>query len=169
MLHILVDGYNVIHASRGADYDWTHLSLEHQRNALLTFFASRRPRRPDHVTVVFDGSSGIRPRGKAPHGLEVVFSEAGVTADEVICKMIDDAPNPRALLVVSDDRQIKNAAIKAGAKPLSSRTFLADAHKEAEKRKKAIPPEPPEKYQGPKPGDVAQWRRVFGFDEEDEK
>lgn len=169
MLHILVDGYNVIHASRGADYDWTHLSLEGQRNSLLTFLASRRPRRRDNVTVVFDGSSGIRPREKPPHGLEVIFSEAGVTADEVICGIIDTAPNPRALLVVSDDRQIKNAAVKAGAKPLSSRAFLAETYKETEKQKKAIPPEPREKYQGPKSGDVAQWRKILGFDEENEK
>lgn len=168
-MHILVDGYNVTHASRGADYDWTHLSLEQQRNALITFLASRRPRRRDQVTVVFDGSSGIRPRDKAPHGLEVVFSEAGVTADEVICEMIGNAPNPRALLVVSDDRQIRNAAVKAGAKPLSSRTFLHETHKAAEKQKKAIPPEPREKYTGPKAGDVAQWRKVFGFDEKDEE
>ena len=167
MLHIIIDGYNVIHATRGSDDDWMHLSLERARNALLGFLLAKRRPKKERVTVVFDGSSGLHPRESAVHGLEVVFSEAGVTADTLICNMITSAPNPRSLLIVSDDRQIKNAAVKAGSKPLASRTFLSQSHKEAEKRGKT-PPEPREKYEGAKPGDVERWREILGMDEEDE-
>jgi predicted RNA-binding protein with PIN domain len=169
MLHIIIDGYNLIHASRGTDDDWTQLSLEKARNALVGFLLSKRKERRERITVVFDGSSGMYPRESSPHGVEVLFSEAGVTADTVICHMVESAPNPRTILVVSDDRQIKASALKAGAKPLASRTFLRESHKAAEKRRRAGPPEPREKFDGTKPGDVQRWRKVLGLDEGEAK
>jgi predicted RNA-binding protein with PIN domain len=169
MFHIVIDGYNVIHASRDTDFDLTHLELEDARYALLGFLATHRRPAREKITVVFDGSSGIRPRISETRGIEVVFSEAGVTADEVICNMVAGAPNPRGILVVSDDREIRTNVLAFGAKVVASRNFLHQAEEESDKRRKAGPREPPEKFKGTPPGEVERWRKILGFDEEDEK
>ena len=56
MFHIIIDGYNLLHASRGTDHDWTHLSLEEGRVAIVNFLATRRQPSREDITVVFDGS-----------------------------------------------------------------------------------------------------------------
>jgi len=165
MFHILIDGYNLIHASRGADFDWTDLGLEDARRALVDFLATRRRPQKERITVVFDGVSGAYPRASAAHGIEVVFSESGDTADKVICKMAAAAPNPRAVLVVSDDREIRSKALAIGAKVVAARGFLRRAEEESEKRRRAGPPEPREKYTGTDPGQVERWRKILGFDD----
>jgi len=169
MFHILIDGYNLIHASRGTDFDWTNLPLEDQRKALLDFLLTRRRPGREKITVVFDGSSGIYPRDAHVHGIDIVFSEAGVTADTVICDIVASSPNPRAYLVVSDDRGIRTSVLAAGAKVVATRSFLVRAEEEREKRAQAGPREPREKYTGTQPGEVERWREILGFDKEDEK
>jgi predicted RNA-binding protein with PIN domain len=168
LFHIIIDGYNFLHASRDTDHDWTHLSLEEARKAIIDFLAvHRRPTR-EKITVVFDGSGLSTRQERPPQAIEVLFSEAGVTADEVICQIVSHAPNPRAALVVSADREIARHVIACGAKVISPRTFIISSESHHEKRRKKGPPEPPEKFRGVSKGEVAQWREVFGFDEDEQ-
>lgn len=168
MFHILIDGYNLLHASRGTDHDWTGLELEDARGAVIDFLATRRRPGRERITIVFDGASpSVSLTRSRTRGMEVLFSEPGTSADEVIMQMVTSAPNPRAFLVISDDREIKDAVIAAGAKVAGPRNFILRAEEEKEKRRKAPPPEPREKFTGVEPGQVDQWRRVLGFDDED--
>jgi len=168
MFHIIIDGYNLLHASRGMDHDWTHLELEEARAAIINFLATRRQPTREDITIVFDGAAELlQARATRIQGIEVVFSEPGVNADEVIRDMVKTAPNPKSVLVVTGDRQIKEPALKIGAKVVSPASFLERAEEESEKRKKAPPREPREKYVGIDKGQVAMWRRIFGFDKEE--
>ncbi|MHC4712589.1 MAG: NYN domain-containing protein [Planctomycetota bacterium] len=168
LLHILIDGYNVLHASAGTDHDWTHLSLEEARNAILVFLSGAIHARQEKVTVVFDGSGRIDdfPRTRNLRGIEVVFSEPGVTADEVICQIVSAAPNPRSVLVVSADREIRRHALNHGAKVIAPDTFLASSQRRRERRRRQGEREPPEKFRGVNGGDVQRWKRILGFDDE---
>jgi predicted RNA-binding protein with PIN domain len=169
MLHLLIDGYNLLHASRRTDHDWTRLDLEDGRAAILSFLASHRRPAREPITVVFDGAGERMPHSPSRvHGVEVVFSPPGVKADEVIVDMVRGAPNPKSLLVVTDDRGIQDQVKVTGAKIVGSLGFLARSLVESDKRSKAPPREPREKYTGPGPGEVDKWRKILGFDDEDE-
>jgi len=168
-MHILIDGYNFLHASAGTDHDWTPLPLEDARIAIVNFLATRRRPRREQLTVVFDGA-GTRymdVRRENQRGVEVIFSPAGVTADEVIRGTVRDAPNPRSILVVSADREIADFVKRLGAKVIGPLTFLTTSEERHIERRRRAAPEPPEKFRGTGPGEVKRWRKIFGFDEED--
>ena len=170
VMHIIIDGYNFLHASAGTEHDWTRLSLEDARAATVNFLSTHRRPQQERLTIVFDGAGSLQydTRGENQQGIEVVFSEAGVNADEVIRTMVSDAPNPRSILVVSADREIRDFVRTLGAKVIAPQTFLATSQEHHERRLKRPPSEPPEKFRGISPGEVEGWRRVFGFgDEED--
>jgi len=169
--HILVDGYNFLHASAGTDHDWTGLPLEQARAAMVSFLADvGRPRR-ESLTVVFDGAGTMQydTRAENRRGVEVIFSEAGVTADEVIRDMVGKAPDPRSVLVVTADREIRDFVRKPGARVIAPATFLANCDRRRMKRRRRTPREPPEKFRGTAPGEVKRWRRILGFDDEEEE
>ena len=171
MFHILIDGYNFLHASRGTDHDWTELSLEDARAAIVGFLASRRRPGREKVTVVFDGGAAASygTRQENVHGVEVLFSEAGVTADEVIGRTVRNAPDPRSFLVVTADRQIRNEVQRLGAKIVGPLNFLIASQQHHEKRQRRPAAEPREKYQGTSPGEVEHWKKIFGFDQDKEE
>jgi len=170
MLRILIDGYNLIHASREADFGWTDLSLEKAREALVNFLVTTRRPAMEEITVVFDGASGVGyPREATARGVTVVYSEPGTSADDVICRMVTESPNPRKYLVVSKDRQIRETVLAVGAQVVSPESFLERSQEEHEKRRRAGPAEPKEKYTGVRPSEVERWRKIFGFDDEEKK
>ncbi len=113
----LVDGYNVIRrdpalASREAT------SLEAGRAALCARLAALARRSGERFTVVFDGTGS----GSAAAGgtVRVVFSSARETADRVLARLAT-----RGGAVVSNDREVRRAAERAGAVAVSTDQFLA--------------------------------------------
>src|SRR5271169_1577325 len=101
---MLVDGYSVLHA-------WPKLRrlagrrLEQQREALERVLGQYADHTGRKVTVVFDGYAAKRkPDAVAPSpGIDVLFSEQGKTADDVIERMVAQAEQPAGILVVSSD------------------------------------------------------------------
>lgn len=164
MQHIVIDGYNMMHASRGFRNDWTEMSLEEARRAMINFAVARRQADKQTVTIVFDGASGIDNRGSTHHGVEVIFSEPGIPADDVIKRIVAGAPRPKSVLVITADREIKSYVQACGACTISPDMYLAEAEKE-DTRRRANPPEPREKFVGPHPGEIDRWRKVLGFDD----
>ncbi len=168
MLHIVVDGYNFLYASRGTDCDFTALSLEKAREAIVTFLTIYRQAKREKVTVVFDGTRSVvyGARSEITRGVEVTFSDPGETADEVICRMVAGSPNPRSFLVVTADRAIRNAVQASGARIIGPRNFLLSSREDYERRRKRREAEPREKYEGTPQGQVKKWREIFGFDKD---
>ena len=81
--HLIVDGYNV---TKNA---WPELSLEKQRDLLLSGLGPLAARSGAEITVVFDAAdTRDRPLVKAPRGLRVLFSPVGVIADDVIRDLV---------------------------------------------------------------------------------
>lgn len=77
------------------------------------------------ITVVFDGYSDIDDLSaiKARFDIEVTFTKKE-TADERIRKMTEDAGNPKNIVVVSDDREIKFFVKSAGARSIGVEEFI---------------------------------------------
>ena len=116
----LIDGYNVIRRSpelASAERE----SLETGRRALcrLLFRAARA--RGDQFTVVFDGSSGGGSAGGAD--VRVIFSSARESADRVLARLA-----AHGAAVVSNDREVRQAAVRAGAIAITTDEFLSRLH-----------------------------------------
>ena len=117
-MHWLIDGYNLIRrdpalASREAE------SLEAGRVALCRVLAQAARGSGDRFTVVFDGR-GAGGGGIGAAGVSVVFSSARESADRVLGRLASGGG-----AVVSNDREVRQAAKRAGAIAVSADEFLA--------------------------------------------
>jgi predicted RNA-binding protein with PIN domain len=125
----LVDGYNVIRRApelKSREQE----SLEAGRQALCALLVEIARASGDSFTVVFDGAqAGGRAGGGS--GVSVIFSSARESADTVLARMAREGG-----AVVSNDREVRRAAERAGATVVTTDQFLArldQAHR--------IPPE----------------------------
>lgn len=133
--HVIVDGYNVLHADpryallADRDMDAARARLVEDAAAWSTGTA--------RTWVVFDGAGNPASDGRPHHvsGAAVIFSPAGTDADSVIEAL---AHRFRAeglpVLVVTSDADTQDAVMGSGATRMSSAEFareLADAREDA--------------------------------------
>src|SRR5271154_4420206 len=115
---ILVDGYSVLHAwPRFATRKARQLSLQQRRElltGLLRQYADHSRRR---VTVVFDGyAAKHKPTEQEPtHGIEVLFSGRGKTADDLIERLVGQSSQKAGILVVTSDNMERGTVESMGA------------------------------------------------------
>jgi uncharacterized protein len=114
----LVDGYNVIRRApelKSREQE----SLEAGRQALCALLVEIARVSGDSFTVVFDGAqAGGRAGGGS--GVSVIFSSARESADSVLAGMAREGG-----AVVSNDREVRRAAERAGATVVTTDQFLA--------------------------------------------
>ena len=67
--------------------------------------------------MVFDAAaSDARPVVSSPRGVKVLFSPAGVIADDVIRELVAAEPWGRVVVVVTADRELAGDVQRAGAR-----------------------------------------------------
>lgn len=115
---ILVDGYNV------AKLAWPNLDLAGQRVVLLDAIENLVKRFGSDVTVVFDGADVVGATADGRRIVRVVFSPAGVIADDVIRDEVRRLPASRQVVVVTNDQAILRDVRAMGANTLSSDQLL---------------------------------------------
>jgi hypothetical protein len=160
-MKILVDGYNLLHASgifggvRGAG------GFEASRRALLDEIARLMGPAAPGVTVIFDAADappGLPDRYQHA-GIDVRFARHHASADALIEELIEDHDAPTALTVVSSDNRVIAAARRRRAKPVASDDWLAGlraAVRAAGDAGDAKPPEPGAEGAG-------YWKEYFGL------
>ncbi|MFD9290483.1 NYN domain-containing protein [Streptomyces sp. NPDC060030] len=117
--HLIVDGYNVTKTG------YPQMPLEKQRLRLLGGLSVLAAQTGAEMTCVFDGAELAAPVLLAPpRGVRVLFSKAGVTADELIRQLARAEPPGRPVVVVSTDREVADGVAKAGARPVASVLLL---------------------------------------------
>ncbi len=163
VMTILIDGYNLLHASGvfggppGAD------SLQRSRQALLDRLVDALgAKRAAQTVVVFDATAappGL-PRTLGYRGLTVRFASQHADADALIEELIDQTPDSRRLTVVSSDHRLHRAARGRGAKAIDSEVWFAElmrAHQQAGR-----PAAPSAKPTGPlSEAEVEAWLAEF--------
>jgi len=119
--HLLVDGYNIVHA-------WPDLRRvldEEGRDVARARLVERVRVLHDHdrwrVSVVFDGrGAAIAIERPTPHTtFSVIYSPAGMTADDVIEQLVGQAPQPGEITVATGDLAERNTVEALGAQALS--------------------------------------------------
>jgi predicted RNA-binding protein with PIN domain len=123
-MHIIVDGYNLI---RQSDVLRLHerQGLEAGRRALIHLLAGYRRDRGHRITVVFDGWLGgpAQEERDREAGIDILYSKRGEKADEVIKRLARRQADET--LVVTSDRPVMDAVIRAGGSAVPSREFEA--------------------------------------------
>jgi predicted RNA-binding protein with PIN domain len=167
---ILIDGYNLLHASgvmgrgRGPGF------LERSRQALLNFLVeSLDEQEAARCTVVFDAANtptGL-PRTTSHRGIAVKFAAGKADADELIEELIVADSSPRKLTVVSSDHRLHRAAKRRKATPVDSDIWFTQLVRRRSERQRspatsdAKPPAPST------PGEMQFWLRAFGVAEKE--
>jgi predicted RNA-binding protein with PIN domain len=116
--HLLVDGYNVTMEGYGG------LPLVDQRRLLIEALSALAARTSAEITCCFDGAE---VDGRAPglvRGVRVLFSDPGMTADELIRRLVRAEPRGRMLVVASSDAEVAETAVAAGARSVASSVLL---------------------------------------------
>jgi uncharacterized protein len=122
-MEVIVDGYNLIGSEQGL-----HGALEHKRNWLIERLVQYQKIKRFDVTVVFDGwrSGQIRETNEKFAGIAVIYSRQGEKADAVIMRVARE--KSAGAVVVSSDREIRNAVERSGAVAISADEFNQILH-----------------------------------------
>jgi YacP-like NYN domain len=114
----IVDGYNL------AKRAWPGQELPEQRRRLVGALDALALRAGAAIEVVFDGPADAESTGgRSTRSVQVRFS-GGVEADGVVVGMVGGQPLDRPVVVVSNDREVKDGAHRAGANVVGSDAVL---------------------------------------------
>lgn len=123
---LLVDGYNVIGAWSVPKQE--HLTIEESRERLVHLIADYAGYSGEEVIVVFDGlytGRTVRSRDRR-HGVEVIFTKHGESADNYIEAICESTPKWRHIRVATSDGVEQTVTMGRGAVRVSSREFLLE-------------------------------------------
>jgi predicted RNA-binding protein with PIN domain len=163
---LIIDGYNLLHATGLGGDGAGRGGLERSRLALLKFLA-RSIDAADlaATTVVFDATHappGL-PRTLSYRGITVRFAAGYENADELIEELIRADSSPRRLTVVSSDHRLHRAAHRRRAKAVDSDVWYTDI----ERRRPAVSDdEHPSKPTHTVPGELEFWLSRFADEAE---
>lgn len=162
MQEILIDGYNLIRQSERFSEQERRGGLEAGRTALIRALSTYRAATGDRVTVVFDGDEGVGvvTGARRQEGIAVIFSRPPESADDVIVTQVRRRHGKKAVLVVSSDRKILDAARRNRVAGMRAEAFEAEMTRriaEGFRRKRSGP----EQEARPDAEEVAYWEKVF--------
>ncbi len=117
---VVVDGYNV------AKRAWPELpSLVDQRDRLVDRLVRLHASSRAEVWIVFDGTEAGAIAASKGQPVTLVFTEAGVSADDEILRLVPTVPRERPVVVASSDREVADGARRLGANVISAEQLLA--------------------------------------------
>jgi predicted RNA-binding protein with PIN domain len=162
----LIDGYNLIHALGMIQHKMAPGGLEESRRRLLAFLGASFGDGASSVTVIFDAKHAPRgvSRRQEHHGLQIHFAPSQQSADDMIEALIDEEAEPRALVVISNDTRLQNAARRRGARAWSHEALLDFLDTRAK------PPAAPIDEKGTaavSPEEMQRWVKEFAWLESD--
>jgi len=117
-LHYLLDGYNILNQMPAVE----KMKLQTAREYLISRIEDKRPQGNNEITIVFDGQPNVWG-GHPTRSVKVIFTSHG-SADNRIKNIVAEDENPRTLVVVTDDKEIRFYVRSLGAGVLWVKDFL---------------------------------------------
>ena len=169
-MSILIDGYNLLHASGILPQGQGPHTFERAREALLRFLAaSLTDKERVRTTIVFDAREAPYnlPRTVDHDGMTIRFAPRDTDADTIIEELIRADTSPKRLTVVSSDHRIQNAARRRRAEAIDSDIWCVELQRQRNARRggQAAAAKPEGPYP---PSEVARWMAEFQIDLTDE-
>jgi predicted RNA-binding protein with PIN domain len=173
-MRYIIDACNVIFADNRLEETLTKRGFPAAREMLagmLTKFACAEGL--DEIYAVFDGSekgAHLPRRQRESEGKVVlIYADPRADADRFIIEMVEDAPRPGEITVVSSDKFITRHVQRASAKHLGAREFLSKMRRSVRRAADPLRGEDPRKFseRGLGPREVAEWMDYFGFKDDE--
>jgi predicted RNA-binding protein with PIN domain len=124
IVRILVDGYSLLH-------NWPELAPDQPRHSaaareqLVHALTRYHDACGTPITIVFDGKQPARAQDPAPFaGVEILYSQAGQTADQIIERAAHRLKEYGDVLVVTDDFAERDTVTNFGAMASSCDNFI---------------------------------------------
>lgn len=143
----LIDGYNVL---IGNDRGWDEAARERFGQEVAGHFAGKQV----EVTIVYDSRNSpiIQRRSLSSTCGEIYLDDA----DRYLIETVERSDHPRAIILVTDDREIIDAVRPRRPRRLSTVDFLA-------RLQSPLPPaKGEEKPERDIPAEVERYLRIFG-------
>jgi len=116
---LIVDGYNILMQTP----QLKGKKLEEARQGLIEAL-NRRHRLYNGITLVFDGKEEVFPPPHPhPSKIKVVYAR-GQSADDCIKTMVRKSKNPAAVVVATDDREVRDFSRIQGARHLPAQQLV---------------------------------------------
>jgi predicted RNA-binding protein with PIN domain len=116
--HLILDGYNLIHAIPEVRNAMRVHGLSVARERFQELSSCLHDPGKVRLTIVYDGQGGKidvdQPIPDDP-GYAIVYSPSGVSADEVIERLVTNADAPERILVATKDNAIAQTFAASGA------------------------------------------------------
>lgn len=119
---LILDAYNVLGVSMP-----TVLAGLDERGLCVGLVRSGLASEGDGAVVVCDG--GVKPGGPSQspvHGVELVYSGGGRSADDVIVELVGGHTHPRRVVVVTSDRGLAKIVRRRRVGVMSSTRFIGE-------------------------------------------
>lgn len=119
---LIVDGHSVI-------FSWPELRKLHQkrmvlaRDALVARVGEYCSIRDLHGVVVFDGKGEQTTQEQKTGGVQIFYAASGVTADQVIERLVARYAEEHELMVVTSDYLEQQTVSTFGGSPISTESF----------------------------------------------
>ena len=114
--HLLIDGYNLVHALPGSR-EALKIDIEAARRQLADAVRIIHDLEGIRTTLVFDGKGKdieiVRPSGQLT--FSYLYSPATMTADAVIEQLVRSSSSPQSITVASGDNMVRESTAAAGA------------------------------------------------------
>lgn len=115
----LIDGHNLI-----GHMPNLRLDDPNDEEKLVEYLRRYRARTGHQITVVFDAGPSYHPGTTIKQGgITVQFVPPGQTADQIIKRRVYRVKNPQAIMVVTSDRSIQQAARQARVRVVTAQEF----------------------------------------------
>jgi uncharacterized protein len=129
LVRILVDGYSLLH-------NWPELApgkARHSmaaRDELIAALTQYQDAIGTPISVVFDGAGAPAgtPAGPSTPEMEVLYSKAGQTADDIIERVTHRLLRYGEVLVVTDDHAERDTVSSLGAATAACDLFITQIH-----------------------------------------
>src|SRR5271169_1126890 len=129
LVRILVDGYSLLH-------NWPELApgaprhSERARDELVQILTKYHDATGEPITIFFDGAGAPAnaPKNESSQAVEVLFSRAGQTADDLIERAAHRFQSYGEVLVVTDDFAERDVVGGFGGSVASCANFIGMIH-----------------------------------------
>ena len=168
-LTLLIDGYNLLHATGALHLSRGPSGLAKARERMLAQIAGSLSETDRLKTqVVFDarrsGSSTMIESEVVVRGMTVTFAVGFAEADELLEQIIRQHPQPKSLTVVSSDLRVQRCATARKAIAIGSDQWLMQQLDGRPTKMEPIEPQDPsEEKSDLSPEEVQKWLKEFGW------
>ena len=136
MRHYIIDGYNALFKIKSS------LKKPYQtREGFIQYISVSKPfgSIKNRVTIVFDGTTGVVSNQKYSYApINVIFAK-NESADDLIIKIAKTENKSGEIIVVTDDREVREKTQLLGCSTLSVLQFFKDLTKKKETEEKEKP------------------------------